>query len=303
MRSSPTDAFAPNGSRPPLPIWQDNESYGRLLSEDPERAADWARRAAVAGERRVQVTWGHMLLTGHGVAADPAAALRWFRSAAKAGDAEGANMLGRCYELGLGTQRDVVEAAAWYRIAADANDPWGCFNLASLLLQRDASAATAKTALSLLVRSARRGNAKAMNMIGRWLEEGWTGHVKPDAAPRWYLRAARRGCFRAQFHTARLLLRAGNVEQAASWVEKCLHIAPPEFRADVIQFLGRHDDARVRQLIELASLQPSRALEAVIPEPSKPHVRAQKPSLLKRWRHARKYAFRRAARLRQPHRA
>ena len=69
-----------------------------------------------------------------------------------------------------------------------------------------------RAALTLLVRAARRGVPKAMNMLGRVREEGVAGPPKATLAARWYRMAAQRGCFRGQFHHARFLAEAGDIE-------------------------------------------------------------------------------------------
>lgn len=233
---------------PPLRVMVSADQYLRIMADDPARAADWARNGAMSGDPQTRLIWGHMLLTGHGVAKDPEAALRWFKLAARSGNIEAANMVGRCHELGLGTAANCGEAVHWYRIAADDNDPWGCFNLACLMLQDAASPAVIDEALALLVRSARCGNPKSMTTIGQSLEQGWRGPIKIAAARRWYLRAARRGCFRGQFHVARWLLEDGDVDAAIVWLEKAIAVAPAGFSHELTHLLSGHSDQRVRKL-------------------------------------------------------
>ncbi|HEX5958753.1 MAG TPA: tetratricopeptide repeat protein, partial [Hyphomicrobiaceae bacterium] len=179
------------------------DRFAERMAKVPRLAADWARAAAVAGDAAAQVRWGQILLAGHGVARDPAAALLWFRLASRSGNADAGNLLGRCHELGWGTAVDTRAAARWYESAARSGHAWAQFNLACLLLQGESGIGNLDRALSLLIRSARAGNAKAMNMLGRAREEGWTTAPNLPAARRWYRRAARGGCFRGQFHTAR----------------------------------------------------------------------------------------------------
>lgn len=284
------DSFDWTSVAVPLRVRQTPENYCRLLRNDPRLAANWARKEAIAGNRRVQVTWGHMLLTGHGTKSDPEAALRWFKHAAYAGDADGANMAGRCYELGLGAPVDMEKAAGWYKIAADAGDPWACFNLACLLLKGEGVAPDLEGAMALLVRSSRQGNPKSMNLIGRCLEEGWRGRVDPAAARRWYLRAARRGCFRGQYHTARFLLGDGDIDGAATWLEKSIRSAPADFCSDIAGLLEGHANPRIRDLVRLARekatigiSEVSEADECPQPDTDPPSIRS--PQIpVSRWR-------------------
>lgn len=277
------DSFDWTSIAVPLRVRPTPEGYRRLLRDDPKRAAEWARNGAIAGNRRTQVTWGHMLLTGHGTERDPEAALRWFKRAARAGDIEGANMAGRCYELGLGTPVDQFEAVRWYRVAADGHDPWGCFNLACLLLKGEGVAPDINGAMTLLVRSARKGNPKSMNLIGRSLEEGWRGRTDIAAARRWYLRAAQGGCFRGQYHTARFLLQDGDVEAAADWLEKSIHSATNDFCHDIAALLEAHAHPRIRDLGRRArerATVPTASTDAsenMMPPAHNPHADAASP--------------------------
>jgi TPR repeat protein len=219
---------------------------------DAQAVADWARQQAINGRSVAQVTWGHMLLDGFGVARDPEAALRWFLIASRSGDAEAMNMAGRCFELGWGTSVDCSEAARWYRHAADAGHAWAQFNLATLLAQGRGVPADEPLALSLLVKSARQGNAKAMNMLGRYREEqtgGKAGRMQ-RAAALWYRWAAHRGCFRGQFHHARMLAVSGKSGEAITWFSRSLGQAPDDFRRDAVSELSRHSDPAVQRLAQ-----------------------------------------------------
>lgn len=207
---------------------------------------------AVQGNAVAQTLWGHLLLKGFGVEREPPAALRWFLRSARFGDAEAINMVGRCYENGWGAPADLAEAARWYRRAAGAGHAWAQFNLATLLAQGRGVAPDPQSALTLLVRSARQGNPKAMNMLGRY-REGNREHSPTRAlrsAAGWYRRAARRGCFRGQYHHGRLLAGAGQVDEAIQWFKTSLSRAPQEFRKDALHELGGHPDSAVRALVK-----------------------------------------------------
>ena len=207
------------------------------LSAEPEEAARWIYAAAMSGSAPAQTIWGQILLDGRGVAADPDAALRWFKIAALSGYADGINMVGRCTELGWGTAADPAEAARWFRQAAAKGHAWAQFNLASLMLKGEGVAHDARGALTLLVRSARQGNPKAMNMIGRCRELGWGGPAKAGSAVRWYRRAADRGCFRGSYHLGRFLATRGDIAAAAIRFRASVDAAPADFcreAADVL---------------------------------------------------------------------
>lgn len=234
------------------------EGLRARIAADPKAAAQFVRTEAVNGSVAAEIAWGHMLLQGHGVAPDAEAALRWFRIAARSGSADALNMVGRCHELGWGVPRNGAEAAYWYRLAAAKNHAWAEFNLASLLARGEGIAPDKRAALTLLVRSARRGNAKAMNMIGRYREEGSGGQAKPRSAALWYHWAAERGCFRGQFHYARHLAAQGRVEEAALWIRKSLSAAPTAFRRDAVDMLNKQPIKALRQIAREMDISPER---------------------------------------------
>ncbi|MEP9352473.1 tetratricopeptide repeat protein [Xanthobacter sp. KR7-65] len=207
----------------------DEESLRRRMGASPAEAAPWVRAAAHNGIKTAQVAWGQMLLDGEGTARDVDAALRWFRIAGDAGSLDGINMVGRCHELGWGVAPDAAAAERHYRAAASLGHAWAQFNLASLLLQPDRAAADRVEALGWYVRSARGGNAKAMAMVGRFLEHGWGRQPRPLAARRWYRRAAIGGDYRGQFDFARTRYEDGFRDEALAWFARSIESAVPDF--------------------------------------------------------------------------
>jgi TPR repeat protein len=161
-------------------------------------------------------------------------------------------MVGRCHENGWGTPKDVEEAARCYNLAAGLGYDWAQFNLGMLLVGGDAICRDLRTALTLFVRAARQGNAKAMNMLGRYREEGWHGRVKLGSAARWYARAAVRGCFRGQFHLARFYAAQGMVGEAVGWLRHSLNAAPADFCREASEILQRHDAPAIREMAAFA---------------------------------------------------
>ncbi|MET0868794.1 MAG: sel1 repeat family protein [Pseudorhodoplanes sp.] len=221
-----------------------DDELRRRLAGPPEQAAKWVYAAATGGSAAAQVTLGQMLLDGHGLEPDPQAACRWFAIAARSGDLDGINMLARCYENGWGIAADRIEARKLYERAAAKSHGWGQFNLGMMLLNESGHPGDVATALTLFVRSARQGNAKAMNIIGRYREFGWVGRIDPASAMRWYRRAAKRGCFRAASHLARFLLAQEQAEEAAGWYRQSADTAPVHFCRDLAAHLfgsGRPD--------------------------------------------------------------
>jgi len=229
----------------PILMNQTHEEFGERIANSPEYASRWAREAAVNGNPDGQLAWGQMLLNGYGTPRDMEAAFRWFRQAARSGLVDAFNMVGRCYERGWGVAVDAEAAVAWFRRAADTNHSWAQYNLGCQYLHGHGVGQDYAQALSLFVRSARQGNEKAMNKLGRFREEGWECRAKHGAAKRWYRWAAARGCFRGQFHFARLLLDDGDLDGAVRFFAASCNNAPLSFCREVGEMLCQHPNARL----------------------------------------------------------
>ncbi len=228
------------------------EQYRERLAENPDQAASFVRETALSGLAEAQVGWAHMLLDGYGVERDAIAAVRWFRLAADQENIDAYNMLGRCYERGWGVAADPFEAMHWFERAAAKGHDWAQFNLATVMLATYGEQTDLPRALSLLVSSARAGNAKAMNMLGRWREQGWDRRPKRRSAALWFRWAAEGGCYRGQFHHARFLLQDGKTTEAIRWLSSSFHNAPPDFTLEAAATLLQHSSERVRQIAEEA---------------------------------------------------
>lgn len=217
------------------------------LAGPAEARAAFVRAAADAGVADAQAIYGQMLLDGVGVAADPPAALRWFVRAAAQHHVMGINMVGRCYDLGWGTAPDKARAAECYRIAAERGLDWGMYNYATLLALGHGVAEDKAAALALLRTAARMGNAKAINFVGSFHEDGWVVPRDIPAAARYYARAAHGGDFRGAFNHARMLGAAGQIEEAIGWLKRAAASATPAFVEKAAAWLAASDVAAFRQ--------------------------------------------------------
>ena len=191
------------------------EIAGRLAAPAAERMA-FLGAAAAAGHAEAQVVHGQALLDG----GDAAAAVRWFAQAAAQHHAMGLNMLGRCYDLGWGVAVDKGRAAACFRAAAELGLDWAQYNYATALALGAGVAEDKGAALAWLRKAASQGNAKAINFIGSFHEDGWVVPRDLIAAARLYARAAAGGDFRGAFNHARMLGDAGHVDDAIGWLRK-----------------------------------------------------------------------------------
>jgi TPR repeat protein len=195
------------------------------------------RRAALAGVAEAQMVLGQMLLDGRDLPQDPTAAFGWFTVAARADHLLAINMVGRCYDLGWGVAVDKPLAARWYRTAAQRGLDWGMYNYGTLLALGDGVPQDRAAALAWFGRAADMGNAKAANFVGSFHEDGWVVPVDLAEAARCYAIAAVGGDFRGQFNHARMLIDAGDLATARTWLERSTAGGNPRFRAQVAAWL------------------------------------------------------------------
>jgi hypothetical protein len=193
-----------------------------------------------------------MMLDGNGIDRDQPTAVRWFRRAANAGSAEAMNMVGRCYELGWGVPADATAAVTWYRRAAERGLNWGQYNLANRLLRGDGAPRDRRAAWDLYCLAATRGHAKSMNLVGRFLEEGWEVPRDPLQALAWYRRSAEAGDFRGQFNFAVALVGMGRIDEAHGWFRLAIENGSPGFLETAARDLSERTQPWLQELGRLA---------------------------------------------------
>jgi TPR repeat protein len=154
-----------------LTMMQPDALHAELQGQD---ASAWVTAAAACGIAEAQVRLGRMLLEGENIAQDRFAAFTHFQRAATQGDTEAHNMLGRCFENGWGTDKNLAEAAREYGIAAEAGLDWALYNLGHLLLSGSGVARDADAAFANYSSAAAQGHVRAMNLVGRCHEQGWS---------------------------------------------------------------------------------------------------------------------------------
>ena len=203
-----------------------------------ERDVELIRRAADAGLPDAQAMLGQMLLDGQGVEVDPAAALLWFTRAAAQQHLMALNMVGRCYDLGWGTAVDKGRAAECYRVAAERGLDWAMYNYATLLALGAGVAEDKAAALDWLERAAALGNAKAINFVGSFAEDGWAHPRDMAKAAACYARAAAGGDFRGCFNHARMLAEAGRMDDALHWIGRAGALGNDRFLRQVRDWLA-----------------------------------------------------------------
>ncbi|WP_257214955.1 tetratricopeptide repeat protein [Sphingomonas sp. R-74633] len=202
-----------------------SEEIAARLSGSPEERAALVRAGAEAGVAEAQAVLGQMLLDD-GQAREGFA---WFNKAAGQGHPMALNMVGRCYDLGWGTAIDKVRAAECFRIAAERGLEWGMYNYATSLTLGEGLTEDKAAALAWFNKAAAMGNAKAINYVGSFHEDGWVVARDMVKAADFYRQAAEGGDFRGAFNHARMLLEAGQVEAARGWLARCRETATPAF--------------------------------------------------------------------------
>lgn len=95
------------------------DETGKILKNDPAKAAAWFHRSALQGYANAQFNLGLMYANGEGgLEKDTVKAFELFRKAAAQGNADAQNNLGAMYHLGEGVTKDLIKAKEWYTKAA-----------------------------------------------------------------------------------------------------------------------------------------------------------------------------------------
>jgi TPR repeat protein len=224
----------------------DTAEVARRLAGPPADRAAFIAAAAEAGLAEAQAVLGQMLLDGAAVPHDPPAGFRWFRRAAEQGHVGALNMLGRCYDQGWGVAVDKPAAAHCFAQAAARGLDWGLYNYATALALGDGVAEDRPQALALFRKAAAMGNAKALNYVGSFHEDGWVVVRDMAEAARCYAGAAEGGDFRGMFNHSRMLIAAGEIQSALGWIARLAETATPAFLAKSADWLSRCVDPRLR---------------------------------------------------------
>ena len=223
------------------------EAIDRRLAGSPEERAAFIAEAAETGHAEAQTVLGQMLLDGYGIRRDPRAGFQWFNRAAAQGHLLALNMVGRCYDLGWGVPVDKVRAAECFRIAADRGLDWGMYNYATALTLGEGVAEDKAAALGWFERAAAMGNAKAVNFVGSFHEDGWVVPRDMAKAAEHYARAAEGGDFRGAFNHARMLAADARHDLAIEWLATCGRLANPPFLAKASAWLRDSPDPLLRE--------------------------------------------------------
>lgn len=219
------------------------ETIAARLAGSPAERAALIREGAEAGVAEAQAVYGQMLLDR----GEPEQGFRWFEKAAQQGHLMALNMVGRCYDLGWGVDVNKQRAAECFRVAAERGLDWAMYNYATALALGDGVAEDKAAALGWFEKAAALGNAKAVNHVGSFHEDGWVVPRDMAKAAEFYARAAEGGDFRGAFNHARMLLDAGSTEEARDWLGKAMATGTPAFREKVAGWLRDHGHAELAE--------------------------------------------------------
>lgn len=214
------------------------ERVAEMKQASPVELTGWVYASARYGLVEAQVLLGQMLLDGDMMQRDHTAAFGWISAAAGASYPPAINMRGRCHQNGWGTALNATRACVDFRRAAELSDQWGQYNLGEMMLRGLGVERNRKDALSWLEKSARQGNAKAMNLLGRAWEEGWERPADVGMAAACYQKAAQQGCFRGQYNFGSIMVQTGKSELAAKLFDHALDSGSPAIVEAVIEQLA-----------------------------------------------------------------
>lgn len=148
-------------------------------SAGPE-AATWLEHAARSGDAEAGFELGKLFQSGApGLPADPIQAANWFRKAAVAGHGGAAYRLGIAHRNGSGVRRDAAEAARWFRLAADKDVPAAMFMLANAYREGDGVPLDESEALHLYEAAAELEHPESIQALAMAHRNGELG-LRPD---------------------------------------------------------------------------------------------------------------------------
>ncbi len=228
---------------------QERRKIRRPVPELPDKINAIHIRA-MQGHVADQVLWGDILLKSIYLPPDPERARRWYEIAAAAGYAPAHNMVGRCCHFGWGGAVDLDAAARAYARAAALGDLWGNYNLAIMTMRGIGMKVDLPRALALFRSGAERGHAKSMNLLARFIEEGWHTPRNPKLALDWYRRSAEGGDYRGQHNYATALCAMGREEEAYDWWDKAVIDATSDILLAMQRQLATHQTGRAVTILD-----------------------------------------------------
>ena len=169
---------------------QADSSSNRSVTDDSLLPKDLLAKG-MNGDLQSAYKLGDMYFTGKGAPRDYARAADWYRKAALAGIPEAQVQMGYITQHGLGVQADPERAAKWFALAAHGDSDQGRMNLGVLYINGLGVHQDTATAFELFSSSARKGNSYAMVYLGNMYLMGVGVERDPSRAEDLYKRAAK----------------------------------------------------------------------------------------------------------------
>ena len=203
-------------------------------------------KAANAGNSAAALRMSQILLAGEGVPKDTVGAFEWAKKSADGGNLEGVLLTASKYEEGRGVTKSLPEAIRLYEVALARKSPVARMKLAEFLDEGvEGAEKNRERALSLFQAAAEAGDAKAIFMVGLYLQRGFVVEKDENAASQWFLRAGELGEGRAQTKLAIRFFRGtgvvGDPVEALMWAG--LAISNPTADAETKTLAGEYQEA------------------------------------------------------------
>jgi uncharacterized protein len=176
-----------------------------------------------AGNGNAKAQWavGILYASGLGVQRDPQKAAEWYRKAAEQGLPVAEYELAAMYSSGDGVSQDHSEAAKWYRRSADRGFAWAQYRLAVYYMNGRGVRQDYDEAIKWYLEAAAEGAASAMHNLGWMYEKGKGVRASKKEAIKWYRSAADLGHAGSQHNLGNFYARAIGVsrdwERAYFW--------------------------------------------------------------------------------------
>ena len=162
---------------------------GLGVERDYVEALRYYRRCADGGNAAGMDNVGFMYLRGWGVPENFHIAAGYFKASAARGHAQGMFNLGNCYFSGQGVEQNYSKAIASWEQAAARGNQHASWKLAMLHAPGEGTPKDQDKASELCATIAGAGHVEAMLLMGELLAV----RGKPEAAARWWQKAADRG--------------------------------------------------------------------------------------------------------------
>ena len=161
--------------------------------QDFEKAVEYARMAAEAGNVDAQFRLAICYDFGKGVALSHEEAARWYLKAAGQGHADAQYNLGVSYDVGDGVAPDMEKAAFWYEKSALQGHFKAQYNLGCCYENGQGVTQSYEKALEWYLKAAERGHPDAMHRIGYLYYAGKGVETSMEEALKWFQRGLERG--------------------------------------------------------------------------------------------------------------